>query len=62
MTGRLIVDESLRRITTPFSRAGAKLEELQRVTGLETAHFLEMERYASALSPRAWSWLRAHTR
>lgn len=40
-TGRLIVDEALRRGHRPIlaGRSAAKLEELQRVTGLETAHF-----------------------
>jgi short subunit dehydrogenase-like uncharacterized protein len=41
-TGRLIVDEALRRGHRPIlaGRSAAKLEELQRVTGLETAHVL----------------------
>jgi short subunit dehydrogenase-like uncharacterized protein len=40
MTGRLIVDEALRRGHRPIlaGRDAAKLEQLQQVTGLDTAH------------------------
>jgi len=49
MTGRLIVDEALRRGHRPVlaGRDAAKLEQLQQITGLRTAH-LPLER-ASAL-------------
>src|SRR5215468_10962423 len=46
-TGRLIVDEALRRGHRPIlaGRDAAKLQELQRATGLATAH-LPLERAA----------------
>src|SRR5262245_50527642 len=40
MTGRLIVDEALRRGHRPIlaGRDAAKLQQLQQTTGLDTAH------------------------